>query len=216
MSKQKTDDDSPAPDMKAMLIETLKSLSPAELSDIMQGAGAVPTTQGLTPAVIQTLVQAFQATSTTAVRETLRQERVENPNYPERSVFNPAGVFDDRGKALAPKVKFRRATFFQGVRLAGELETPDEIELCNQFTQDKEAREGRWTARIEDKGRPNERLYIAIPSKTVDDRMENSLPFTLILRELLDGADAVNPEVLQKQIADMQARIKSLEAGAPA
>src|SRR5260221_368079 len=140
MGKTPRDDEegqAPSPDMKAMLIETLKSLSPEELGAIMKGAGAVPTTQGMTPEVIKTLVEAFQATSTTAVRETLRQERVENPNYPERSVFNPAGVFDDRGNRLAPKAKFRRATFFQGVRLAGELETAAEIELCNQFTEDR-------------------------------------------------------------------------------
>lgn len=203
--------DDAKPDMKALILETLKGMAPEELTDLLRSAGAVPTTAGLTVETLQTLVQAFQATSQTAVRETLRQERAENPNYHERSAFNPPGVFDDRGTPLAPKVKFRRATFFQGVRLAGELETPIEIELCNKFTDDKEAREGRWTARVENKGRPNERLYISIPSKTVDDRMENSLPFSLILRELLDGTDAVNPETLQKQIAAMQAEIAALK-----
>ncbi len=203
-------------DIKAILLETLKSLSPAELADVLRGAGAVPTTQGLTPDVLQSIVQAFQATSQTAVRETLRQERKENPNYPAKSVFHPAGVFDDSGKTLTPKATFRRTTYFQGVRLGGELETEQEIELCNAFTTDRDAREGRWTARLENKGRPNEKLLITIPSKTVDDRMENSLPLALILRELLDGVDAVNPDALQRQIDEMKQTIAKLQAAAAA
>ncbi len=208
-------------DLKAMLIDTMKSLSPAELAEILRGAGAVPTTQGLTPETLQSLVQAFQATSTTAVRDTLRLERKENPSYPAKSVFHPAGVFDDEGRVLAPKKTFRRLTFFQGVRLAGELETEQEIELCNAFTTDRDAREGNWTARIENKGRPTEKLLIKIPSKTADDRMENSLPFALILRELLDGPEAVNPDVLQRQIDELKTQVaaqaKALAAqGSPA
>jgi hypothetical protein len=211
MAKEKPDQQDNPTDMKALIMEALKTMKPEDLRDVLGAAGAVPTTMGMDVATLQSIVTAFQATSATAVRETLRQERKENPSYPERSVFNPRGVFDDHGKATEPKHRFRRATYFQNVRLGGELETETEIDLCNAFTEDKSAREGRWTARIEDKGRPSERLYIQIPSKTVDDRMENSLPFAMILRELLDGADAVNTETLQKQIADMAKRIQELE-----
>ena len=198
-------------DIKAALADALRSLKPEELSAILRDAGAVPTTQGFDAEMVKAIASAFQSTSATAVRETLRQERVENPNFPERSVFNPRGVFDDQGHPLQPKVKFRRETFYCGVRLGGELETEAEIELFNAFTEDRTAREGLWTAEITKKGTPKERLSIKIPSFSSDDRVANSLPLLLILRELLDGAEAVNPETLQKQIAELQAKVKRLE-----
>lgn len=203
MAKDPTDQT----DIKTLLIESLKSLSTAELRDILGAAGAVPTTMGMDGATLAEIVKAFQLTSSTAVRETLRQERVENPNYPARSVFNPEGVFDDAGHARDPKVKFRRDTYYQGVRLGGELETPEEISLCNAFTEDKSSRDGRWTAEIMNKGTSKERLYIKIPSMTPDERMENSIPMTLVLRELLEGANAVNTETLTKRIAALEAEL---------
>lgn len=199
-------------DIKALLKDELRKLSPEDLRELLGATGAVPTTMGMTPETLQSIVTAMSSVSQTAVRETIRQERKENPSYPQRSVFHPAGVFDDSGKALPPKVKLRRPTYFQGVRLGGELETELEIELLNRFTEDKTSRDGLWSATFQERGTPRERLYIKIPSLTADDRMENSLPLPLILRELLDGADAVNPETLQKQIAQLEAKVKALES----
>lgn len=217
MAREKEADVKPEPaDIKTALVEAIKALPPEELRAILMGAGAVPTTMGMDQATLQTIVQAFQATSATAVRETLRQERKENPNFPDRSAFNPVGVFDDLGNPKPPKVKFRRGTYFNHVRLGGELEYPEEIERFNRFTTDRSARDGRWTATIENKGTSRERLYVKVPSFTTDDRMENSIPLTLILDELLDGTEAVNPESLQKQIKALQDQVSALSKGAAA
>lgn len=196
------------PDLKAALLETLRGLSEDERRELLSQSGAVPTTQGLTPEIFQTLAASFASVSQGAVRETLRQERKENPSYPERSVFHPPGVFDDFGKALPPKVKLTRETFFNGVRLGGELETADEIELCNRFTDSRTACEGLWTAELEGVG-SKKRLVITVPSKTLDERMTLP-PFTHILRELLEGPEAVNPETMHRRIAELEAHVKTL------
>lgn len=170
---------------------------------------AVPSLVGISPEQLATILGALGTTSATAMREAIRSQRKENPNYPEKSVFNPRGVFDDDGNALAPRTKLTRETFFVGVRLSEELLTDDEIALCNRFTSDKTAREGLWSATLEQHGSKT-RLYISVPSKTVDDRMTLS-PFTHICRELLDGPDAVNPESMQKQIEELTRQVKALE-----
>lgn len=199
------------PDFEATLTAALKALPAEKLRDILMQAGAIPTTMGMDAPTLQSIVAAFQATSATAVRETLRQERRENPNYPERSVFNPGGVFDDQGKALTKKVTLRRPTYYNGVRLGGELETIEEIELCNRFTETRIARKDEpqpWEAIVEHRGQANERLLIKVPSKTIDDRM--GLPtFTSILAELLGGAAAVDPLSLQRQIDDLRKQVES-------
>lgn len=172
---------------------------------------AVPSLAGMTPEALLTIIQALGKTSAMSVREALRSERKENPFYPERSVFNPAGVFDDEGKALPPKTKLTRDTFFVGVRLSEELLTPEEIDLCNRFTEDRQSRNGEWTATLEQRGAKT-RLLIAVPSKTIDDRMGHP-PFTHILRELLEGEENIRPEKLQTKVAALEARIKQLEGG---
>lgn len=192
------------------LVAALRALPADELKSLLVASGAAPSTIGMTPENMQALMNTLHANSATAIREAIRSQRKENPAYPERSVFNPRGVFNDAGEAQAPKLKLSRPTFFNGVRLGGELESEEEIELCNRFTESRYAREGTWKAEVEGKG-INQRLLITVPSRSVDDRMVLP-PFTHILRELLDGAEAVNPESLQKQIAALQAEVAKLKA----
>jgi hypothetical protein len=153
----------------------------------------------------------MQSVSAASVKETLRHERKENPNYPEKSVFFPRGKFDDLGNARPPKATFTRPTYYNGVRLGGELETEEEIQLCNQFTRDKSCRDGLWEAIIENAGSSRERLIIKVPSLSIDERM-GLPPFTLILAELLGGAEAVNPLTMQKQIDDLKAKLEQMTA----
>jgi hypothetical protein len=196
---------------KESAIEQLKKASPEELRELLARAGfTVPTTQGFTPESFQTIMASMQALSAGAVKETLRHERKENPNYPEKSVFFPRGKFDDLGNALAPKLTFTRPTIFNGVRLGGELETEDEIKLCNQFTADRSSRDGLWTAILEHQGTSRERLLITVPSLSIDERMSLP-PFTLILAELLNGAEAVNPLTMQTQIDALKAEVDRLK-----
>lgn len=157
--------------------------------------------------MLTTLFQQSGAVNARAMKLALRKE---NDNYPERSVFNPVGRYDDDGNAQIPKVTFRRPTYANGVRLGGELETPEEIELCNRFTETKEIRSKDWKAEVVRVG-TEERLYIKFPSKTINDRMNLPHSFTLILHELLGGEDAVNPTTLQRQIAELQEQVRELK-----
>lgn len=171
----------------------------------------MPSLVGFTPAQLQTLLGTLGMNSAQAMKDAIRSQRKENPSYPERSVFNPGGVFDDEGVALPPKVKLSRETFYVGVRLSEELMTVDEIELCNRFKvgTDKYSRDGLWKAEFRKNG-STDRLFIVVPCKNNDDRMVLP-PFANILRELLLGPDAVNPESMQKQIDAMAAEIKALK-----
>ncbi|MGH7179129.1 MAG: hypothetical protein ACREJC_17255 [Tepidisphaeraceae bacterium] len=180
-----------------------------DLADLAPPPAAVPSLVGLSVEQLQTILGALGKTSAEAMREAYRLQRKENPNYPERSVFNPAGVFDDEGKAIAPKTKLTRPTFFVGVRLSEELMTVDEIDLCNRFSDAKFSRDGNWKAEFVGQGRLA-RLMIDVPCKTVDDRMTLP-PFTHILRELLDGTDAVSPEALQKRVETLEAQLRHLQ-----
>ena len=169
----------------------------------------MPSLVGFTPEQLQALLGTLGMNSASAMKEAIKSQRKENPSYPERSVYNPMGVFDDQGLALEPKLKLTRETFFVGVRLSEELMTIEEIELCNRFKSDKYSRDQLWKAEIRPHG-SSKRLFIVVPCKTVDDRM-GLPPFTSILRELLLGAEAVNPESMQKQIDAMAAEIKDLK-----
>ena len=102
-------------------------------TDPLPASPAMPSLVGISVEQLQAILGALGKTSAEAMREAYRLQRKENPNYPERSVFNPMGSFDDEGRALPPKVKLTRPTFFVGVRLPEELMTAEEIELCNQI-----------------------------------------------------------------------------------
>jgi len=195
------------------IADALKQMAPEDLRALLAGAGVVPTTMGMTPEHLQVLMGTMTKVSADAQRQALISQRRENPNYPEKSVFFPEGVFENDGTPKRPKQKFTVPTFFQSVRLAGELETEEEIELCNRFTESKTAREGMWTADLIGEGR-HRRLAIRIAPeghKLGINDLAVLPPFTMILRELLDGPAAVNTESLHKTIADMQQRIKELE-----
>lgn len=192
------------------LMDALRALPDDAKRELLTGAGIVPTTMGMTPEHLQVLMGTMTAVSANAQKEAIRSQRKENPSYPERSAFNPAGIFDDDGKALEPKVKFTRPTFFQNVRLGGELETPEEIKLCNQFTESRYSREGTWKAELDGQG-IHRRLLIEVPSRTTDERMTLP-PFTMILRELLDGKEAVDTESLHRQIETMKAHNEAMQA----
>lgn len=213
MAKEK---DAPDPDLKALLAEAIKAMPPEELRALLVQSGAAPTMAGMSPESLQVLMATLGSVSAAAHKEAIRSTRKENPNYPERSVFNPRGVFDDLGNALPPKIKLSRTTLFVKVRLNDEVMTTEEIELCNRFTTPKEARDGKWRAEVirKEGGAEELRILHDFTVFNADDR--NDLPpFTFILRELLDGADAVNPEMMAKRIADLEAKLKRLEQGQP-
>lgn len=210
--KDREEQNGPTFDLKT-LAELLRNASPEDQKAFALAAGLAPSTMGMTPEHLQVLMGTMTKVSADAQKEALRSQRTENPLYPEKSVFNPRGRYDDNGNPMSAKVTFRIPVIYNGVRLGGELETEEEIDLCNQITESKYAREGTWKAELEGKG-INQRLKITVPSLTVDDRMALP-PFTMILRELISGKAAVNTESLHKQIADLQRRLEAVE-GKPA
>ena len=195
-----------------VLIEALQKLPPEVLTSLLQRTGTLPTTVGMTPEQFQTILHTAGAVNAKAMQQMLRRE---NPFYPERSVFNPAGKFDDDGTQLPPKVTFTRDSYFCGVMLGragatGELNTPEEIALFNRFTSDREARDGEWKAEITKVGN-REVIKVTVPHRTTDERM-GLPPMDHILMELLEGAEAIRPDHLLKQVAELKARVALLES----
>ena len=200
------------------LLQALNALEPDQLQAIMQRAGLAPTTVGMSPDQLKTILQTVGQTNAQAMQKSLQRE---NDKFPNQSVFDPTGRFDAEGNQLPPKVTFKYTTFFIGVRMGdqggtSDLCTPEEIELFNRFTVDKEARSGRWQAKFTN--RDGKRLLsITLPVRSVDDRM--GLPdLSSILLELLEGPDAVNPATLvakvktqDEELAALRARLNALE-----
>ncbi len=203
-----SDTTAPAPVTAKDIIAELARMDPAARKELLTVAGIVPTTEMMSPEKIQTIVMTSGAANARAMQLALRKE---NPTYPERSVFHPSGKFDDDGNALAPKAIFSRETFFNHVRLGGELETEDEINLYNRFTKSTEARDGTWTAVVEMVG-GKERLMVEVPTLTNDQRMNLPHDLCLILRELLDGPESVNPAMQERRIKELEDQVRTLVA----
>ena len=156
---------------------------------------------GLSPEQFAQILERVGQTNAKAMRQAIRRE---NPDYNEKSVFQyPEGA---TGKE---KPKLNRATFFCGIRQREDSLTPGEIDLFNRFTSDKSAHSGQWTARVGMHGTVDS-LKIDVPAKSLDDRMSLPNGLGLILRELLDGEDAVNADRLNERVAELEAVIKEL------
>lgn len=140
----------------------------------------------------QDLAEVLQS-NTDATRKALR---------PENNDMTPKGVFNPTGGV---KTKLTRKTVFVGAQMYENQLTPAEIDLFNRFTTNKEARNGRWTAKFIKNG-TTEELHIGVPHMEISDRME--LPsLSLILRELLDGADAANPDFLAERLSSLERQL---------
>lgn len=192
------------------ILGLLQQLTPQDLEQLrtLLGVPSTPSLMGMSPDQLQTILGSLGKTSAEAMREAYRLQRKENPNYPERSIFNPEGLYDDAGHAMPAKAKLTRPTFFVGVRLSEELMVPDEIELCNRLTEDRFSRDGQWKAELVGQGRL-QRLMIDVPCKTVDERMSLP-PFTHILRELILGQEAASPDAMAKRIEALESEVRRL------
>lgn len=127
----------------------------------------------------------------------------ENAMHPGISAFSYP-----EGDVARPKPQLRRETFFNGIREDEDSLTPTEIELYNRFEGTRTARNGMWQAEVRRNG-SSEQLHIVNEPRTLDGRQ--ALPaISLILRELLEGQEAVNPDTLAQRVAELEARIRSL------
>lgn len=177
----------------AQLAEVLKSFQPAS--------------QGITPEVLEALLAKIGQTNAVAMQSAMTGQ---NPNYVSVSPYtNPDGSrpTPKREVFLGPQGPGR------GWRLDPESLTPVEIDLCNRFERGrKSARDGQWTADVVLNG-TQEELYIKAPMSTSDQRQDLP-PLSHILRELLDGARAVDPNMLAEQVAHLTRQLEKLQAAA--
>ncbi len=139
------------------------------------------------------------ASNAEGMRKALKPE---NPRHPDISAFNPEGERDH------PRPKLTRKTFWVGTELHEDELSREEIDLFNQFTHSTEAKNGAWTAEIRVTGKLGEsQLHIRFPSAAMDDRMDLPNGMAIMLRELLGGAQAVEPAALSARIAALEAQL---------
>jgi hypothetical protein len=206
----------PAPAQYVLGSDDLKALIEGFVAASKGGQAAV----GVPEAMTALLTQVEKLTQTAQ-----RGVRHENPHYEDVSVYtyDPAcdicvkrGLHfiddDPIGKKAHPRPALRfEYEFCHGLVRADWLTIP-EIQLINQFTQDKSARGGTWTATVSKHGQ-KERLIVEVPYRGLDTR--HDLPSqTAILVELLYGETIADPsqalvliQQLQSKVADLEARL---------
>lgn len=164
-------------DSKATTTATAPEQPPVWLAQLL---AAMPQAQTLTPEMLDRILAANSSATATAMKTSLRPE---NENPPPNSVFHPLGM---------EKGTLRRDTFVCYVKQREDNLTPGEVAALNAIDRDCDARNGRWTAKIERNGN-GERLFIMFPCKSIDDRMDLPNPgptstktgLELIVAELL-------------------------------
>ena len=118
-----------------------------------------PPIVGLSGDQLAQILQSVGQTNAQAMKQSLRPE---NDNPVPNSVFHPLGM--EKGTLI-------RETYFCSVKQNEDQLTPGEVADLNAFTENCEARDGTWWAKFERNG-THERLFIHVPSKSIDDRME--------------------------------------------
>lgn len=134
----------------------------------------------------------------------------ENPNYVAKGPYH---------RADGSEVRAKYDVFFgpshskgKGGRLPKDMWREEEADLINRFQvgDHRTSRNGDWSAECVRDGSTYE-LIVKVPMFTEDQR--NDLPsFAMILRELLDGEQAVNPETLAAEVAKLKQQIAALSA----
>lgn len=187
MAKASTPNDFPSPEATAPTSEAVV------IARAIAEALAAQQAPGLSAEQLKDIL----ASNASAVQKAMKPENATAPNV---SAFNPAG---------GAKVSLKRKTYFVGAKMTDDLLTPLEIELFNRFEGSRSARNGKWIARVVQNGDTSE-LHINVPHKEIDDRM-NLPTLTMILRELLDGAEAADPESLAAMVERQQQELDALK-----
>jgi len=139
------------------------------------------------------------ASNAEGMRKALKPE---NARHPDQSAFNPEGERDH------PRPKLTRKTFWAGTELHEDELTREEIDLFNAFEHSHTARNGSWTAELKTTGKSGEtQLHVLFPCASTDDRMDLPNGMNIMLRELLGGAQAVDPATLSQRVADLERQL---------
>jgi hypothetical protein len=135
-----------------------------------------------------------------------------NPNYVPKSPYHDA----DGKEAIPAYTVFMgpQHTRGKGAPLPRDMFSPTERDLIDRFVigERKVARGGEWTAEAVRNGSTQE-LILKFPMTTMDQR-QNLPSFSLILRELLDGEVAVNPDRLAERVAELERKLAAAGAAA--
>lgn len=127
----------------------------------------------------------------------------------------PACIAGDKhgdGRYQHDKPKMRYESYICGVRMREDMMTIAEVELLNQFENNREARNGQWTAILDRKGtRP--RLLIQFPATDIM-QMDSIPPLTLLLKALLHGEKSIDPDNLLAEIKALRDKVSKLEMAA--
>jgi len=152
-----------------------------------------------------------------------RSVRKENPHYEDRGVYHVDPTCeickkgelhylpdDPIGREAHPRPTMIYDYEFCHGRVLADWLTIPEIELINQFTADKTARDGQWTATISRNG-TKKKLQVEVPYRGLDTR--HDLPSqAAILIELLYGQTLADPSSALVLIQQLQAKVTELEA----
>ncbi len=157
--------------------------------------------------VLTAVQQTHAKASADAMQTALNRSNI---NYISQGPFHYAN-----GKEAVPKYTVFFGPQFtngRGAALPRDLFSPDECDLINRFELGPQriARNGAWTAEVFRNGSTHE-LVIKVPMTTMDQR-QNLPSLTLILRELLDGELAVNPDTLAARVAELERKLAATAA----
>jgi len=183
-----------------------------------EAAGSPAAAPGMPDAMTALLKQVESLTQTAQ-----RSVRKENPHYEDRGVYHvdltceicKNGELhylpdDPIGREAHPRPTMIYDYEFCHGRVLADWLTIPEIELINQFTADKTARDGQWTATISRNG-TKKKLQVEVPYRGLDTR--HDLPSqAAILIELLYGQTLADPSSALVLIQQLQAKVTELEA----
>lgn len=139
------------------------------------------------------------------------RENRSNPNYPAQSTFSYP-----EGERARPKPKLARETWHNGSRVREDQCTPEEIFAFNALSaslpnpnDERSSRDGRWIAKV---NRQGNRLMVAIPCRTIEERDEaNSSTVLMFCRELAEGKGAITAQSMAADIEQLKADRDRLE-----
>lgn len=133
-----------------------------------------------------------------------RGQAKSNARHPQISVFS-----HPEGEDKHPKAKLDRETYFLNTRQYEEQLTPQEIDAFNALDESRviHKSEGDWTVEVTPR-----RRRIVVPAANLDQLMTLPNSLLLILRELKEGSEAVDPVNMAKELQALRSRLDAVGA----
>ncbi len=165
---------------------------------------------GISADQLKDILASVQHQGAEGMRRAMKPENATSPlvsafSHPEGERDHPKEPFywlDDEGQ------KVPRDVYDCGARLDHDLLTPGEVDLLNQIQKDADSADGKYLARIKDRGR---RLEISMPTASFDelhDTPSMSIRCRLMLNQPIKDQESLVQEVerLKAELAAEKAR----------